>query len=231
MPVLRLSIVRGLAFVLGLSVTPFLHADNWQLDVEENGIKLYTKSGSNSPMKSYRAVTTIKATLSSLVGLLNDSSKFPEWMDKVLSVEKIRDISANESLVYQVIDAPWPAKDQDNILYSKWSQDPDTLVVTKKVLAEPQYLNEFDDRRRQQFYEAEWRLTPLKDGYVEVSYMAEINPGGEKVMEWMENMLAYDMPIKTMKNLRAKSLQSYSGVRVAYIKEPSRSELVMVTEE
>ena len=142
-------------------------------------------------------------------------------MHKTAEVEKIRDISETESLVYQVTDAPWPEKDQDNVLYSKWTQDSKTLIVTKKILSEPQHINEFKSRQRQQFFNAEWQLKPLADGQVEVSYTAEMHPGSKEVSSWMVSLLAYEMPIKTMQNLRNVSLSSYTQMQFAFVTEPT----------
>ncbi len=220
MPILQSRAIRCVVVLIVMSISSWGVAADWQLELDEDGVKHYTKKSSISPVKSFKTVTTIKASLSSLVALLNDSSQFPEWMHKTLEVEKIRDISSQESLVYQVIDAPWPAKDQDNVLYSKWSQDPSTLVVTKKIVSEPQYINEFKNRQRQQFFNAEWSLKPLAGGKVEIVYTAEIHPGVE-AREWMVELLAYEMPYKTMQNLRRVSLNGYRKARFAYVREPS----------
>lgn len=220
MPILHLQIIRSAVVLAALCMSSWAMAAEWQLELDEDGVKHYTKTSSQSPVKSFKTVTTLKASLSSLVALLNDSSQYPEWMHKTLEVEKIRDISSQESLVYQVVDAPWPAKDQDNVLYSKWSQDPSTLTVTKKIVSEPQYINEFKNRQRQQFFNAEWSLRPLDKGLVEVTYTAEVHPGVE-AREWMVELLAYEIPYKTMHNLRKISLNGYRKARFAYVQEPA----------
>ncbi|MDX1692781.1 MAG: SRPBCC family protein [Ketobacteraceae bacterium] len=221
---------RSLVAALVIAVSGTAVAADWQLEVDEGNIKLYTRQGDNSPMKSYRVTTDIKASLSTLVAFLDDEKHFPDWMDKVTEVEKIREINEKEKLVYQVIDAPWPAKDQDSVLYSKWSQDPETLTVTKTIMAEPMYMNTKDNRQRQKFYSAEWRLTPREKGVVQVVYTAEIDPGMGEVKAWMEEMLAYQMPFNTLRNLRKASLDKYQNQTVAFIKEPRRSEIAMAAE-
>ncbi|MCG8672926.1 MAG: START domain-containing protein [Pseudomonadales bacterium] len=222
-----LSGFRCIAAVCAFFVAASATASDWQLEVDQDNIKLFTRQGEASPMKTYKVETRIKATLSSLVAFLNDEKSFPKWMDKVAEVEKIRDINEQESLVYQVIDAPWPAKDQDNILYSKWTQDPNTLAVTKDITAEPMFMKEKSNRRRQSFYKASWTLIPEGNGMVKVEYSAEIDPGVGEVKEWMEKMLAFDMPFKTIRNFRRANLDNYAGNKFAFIQEPSRSELVM----
>jgi hypothetical protein len=206
--------------VLALSLMPAL-ASAWVLDHEENGVKLFTKQSEHSPIKSFKAVTQVRAKLSALVGLLNNESEFPKWMDKVSQSKTLRKISDNESLLYQVYSMPWPAKDHDAVLYSRWHQDPQTLVATRELIAEPQYLAQNKDRERYEGFSGKWQLTPLENGVVEVTYTAEIDPGTDRALSWLENMLAYEIPIRTMQNLQSMSLDQYAGYRVAYIQEPS----------
>ena len=195
-------------------------AGEWLLDVDKDGIQLYTKTTDDTGLKQVKVVTQVKASLSSLVSFLSDSSAFPEWMDKVAKVEKIKDISEKESLTYTVIDSPWPEKDRDSVLYSRWEQDPETLVVTKNILSEPQYVNETSGMIRANTFEAAWVLTPRKNGLVEVAYESEFDPGGN-AQGWLLEMFTYEMPFNTIKNLRATSLGSYENAKVAFIEEPA----------
>lgn len=195
-------------------------AESWKLELDEGGVKLYTSDSDHSPMKSYKVSTTVRGSLSSLVALLNDHTSQPKWMDKVLSVEKLQQMKDGENLFYTVFDAPWPAKDQDNVLYTKWHQDPATYEMVQTVMSEPEYLNESKGRQRQAFYKAEWRLLPTGNGNVHVTYQAEIDPGLKRIPDWMKNMFVYEMPVKTIQNMNALSLDRYTDVTYAYVKEP-----------
>ncbi len=202
-----------------LAVSSFAVAGDWLLDQDEDGIQLYTKTVAETEVKHVKVVTQVQASLSSLVSFLSDSSAFPEWMDKIGKVEKLKDISEKESITYTVIDSPWPEKDRDSVLYSRWEQDPETLVVTKKIMAESQYVNEKRSMIRTNNFEAAWVLTPRKDGMVEVAYESAFDPGGN-AQGWLLEMFTYEMPFNTIKNLRNTSLASHANAKVAFIKEP-----------
>lgn len=198
----------------------------WQLEVDEDGVQLYSSMSQTSPLKTVKVVSEVKASLSSLVSFLSDNSQFPAWMDHVSRSEKLKDISPQESLTYTVIDSPWPERDRDNVLYSKWEQDPKTLVVTKKILSEPQYVGEDENMIRVPMFQAEWKLVPKGQGLVEVVYTVDFNPGG-KVQGWLLEMFTYEMPFKTMKNLRTASLEQHAGSKFAFIKEPGDGGMAM----
>ncbi len=202
----------------------------WQLEIDEEGVQLYSSLSQGSPMKTVKVVSEVKASLSSLVSFLSDNNQFPAWMDMVSKSEKIKDISPQESLTYTVIDSPWPERDRDNVLYSKWEQDPKTLVVTKKVVSEPQYLSEDENMIRAPLFQAEWKLVPKGQGLVEVSYTVDFNPGG-KVQGWLLDMFTYDMPFKTMKNLHTATLEKHEGAKFAFIKEPVNDGMAMTSQQ
>ncbi|AUM12135.1 START domain-containing protein [Ketobacter alkanivorans] len=226
MPLQKMSSFRALVASSALLFSSVTLANDWQLDMDENGIQLYTKESQSSPLKQVKVVTNVKASLSSLVSFLSDHSAFPEWMDKVAKVEKLKDISEKESITYTVVDAPWPERDRDSVLYSRWEQNPETLVVTKKVFSEPQYLNKDSSMIRSPSFEAEWVLTPKSGGMVEVAYTSDYDPGGD-VQGWLLDMFTYEMPYNTIKNLKASALGKYEGAKFAFIKEPVGGKVAM----
>lgn len=222
--------VRAITASSLLLLSSWSVASDWQMEMEEGGIQLYSRHSDASQLKTVKVVSQVKASLSSLVSFLSDHDQFPAWMDKVSKVEKIRDISPQETLTYTVIDSPWPERDRDNVLYSKWEQDPQSLVVTKKIFAEPGYVGESSDMIRAPVFEGEWRLVPKAEGVVEVSYTVDFDPGG-KVQGWLLEMFTYEMPFKTMQNLRAAGLDQYQGAKFAFIKEPIKSGVAMTSQQ
>lgn len=217
---------KGIFKVIALSSAMLLSgaaiANDWQLDMDKDGIQLYTQTAADSANKQVKVVTTVNASLSSLVSFLSDHNAFPEWMDKVSKVEKLKDINEKESITYTVIDSPWPERDRDNVLYSRWEQDPKTLVVTKKIFSEPQYVKEDSSMIRTPAFEARWVLTPRKNGEVEVAYETSFDPGGD-AQGWLLEMFTYEMPYNTIKNLKASELAGHKNAKVAFIKEPGRA--------
>lgn len=230
MSLLKGRITRAIVASSALLLSSLAVAGDWQLEMDEEGVQLYSMESTTSPMKTVRVVSQVKASLSSLVSFLSDHNQFPAWMDKVAKAEKIKDISPQETITYTVIDSPWPERDRDNVIYSKWEQDPQTLVVTKKILSEPQYVSENADMIRMPFFEGEWKLVPKSNGLVEVSYTVDFNPGGN-VQGWVLEMFTYEMPFKTMQNLHTTALGRYEGAKFAFIKEPVNNGMAMTVQQ
>ncbi len=206
-------------------------ADNWKLELDEGGVKLYTRSSEHSAMKSCKVVTTLRGTLSSIVALLNDQKNFPTWMDKLVKAERLQSLKDNENLFYTVVDSPWPAKDQDNIIYTKWTQDPNTYEMVQTVISEPEYLSPAKGKQRQSYFRAEWRLLPVGDGNIHVTYTADVDPGTKTIPRWMSNMFVYEMPVKTLRNMASVPMGDYESASFAYVQEPVDTAIVMTSEE
>lgn len=223
------AISKSVLFALSLLVANLVVAADWQLQTERDDIRLYTRPASNSPLKSFKVVTRVQASLSSLVAFLNDQQAYPEWMDKIAEVDTLKNMKDKAFVHRQVVDTPWPEPDQDNILYSSWSQDSDTLVMTKKVISMPTYMQPVADIRRQKAYEAQWQLIPQTNGWVEVVYSAEIDPGMARVYPWMEKLLTEQMPFTTMQNFKRMNFGSYQGKSFAFVKEPTLTGNLSVT--
>ncbi len=223
------SLLRTAAASALLLLSAVASASDWQLEMDDSGVQLYSKVSEASQLKTVKVVSQVKSSLSGLVSFLSDYNQFPAWMDKVSKVEKIKDISPQESLTYTVIDSPWPERDRDNVLYSKWEQDPNTYVVTKKIFAEPGYVGETSEMIRAPVFEGEWKLVPKSNGMVEVSYTVDFDPGG-KVQGWLLEMFTYEMPFKTMQNLHVAALGKYESARFAFIKEPIKNGVAMTSQ-
>jgi hypothetical protein len=205
--------------------------DDWTLELDEGGVQLFTRASDNSEMKSCKVVTTLKGSLSSIVALLNDQKNFPNWMDKLVKAERLQALREDENLFYTVVDSPWPAKDQDNIIYTKWTQDPTTYEMVQTIMSEPEYLSPAKGKQRQSYFRAEWRLLPVGDGNVHVTYTADVDPGTKTIPRWMSNMFVYEMPVKTLRNMASVPMGDYEGASFAYVQEPVDTAIVMTSEE
>lgn len=183
----------------------------WRLDVDENGVKVYTRDTSESDVKAYKAVTQIKGTAEQLVGLLNDLEKMPEWVAGLSDVETLKKLGGSEELRYHVIKTPWPIPNQDAVVHTKWSRDGKSGAITQTLVGEPKYSAEKSGLLRQQHYRGSWTLKPMDNGMVEVSYMGEVHPGVKNVRPWMHRLMSYDRPYKTLRNLQSLDLAPYQN--------------------
>ena len=204
---------------IGLSANLAIAAEPqaWKLKRDRDGIQIFTRSVDGSKFKATRGVTRIKARLSSLVALVQDTEACAKWADLCETSEVFEQVSASELYVYTVNDAPWPVTDRDVLAHVVWSQDPNTRQVTMLARAVRDRIPKRKGLVRIMEAESKWMFTPEPNGMVLVETEAHIDPGGP-TPAWITNLMLVDSPFKTLANMRDLMAQGlYPDARFSYI--------------
>lgn len=212
-----------LLIVFFLGATSFcIPNDDWQLKKNEKGITVYTRNAENSVFKELKAIAYIKTSLSSIVGLLYDFEKYPEWVYKCGKSGTLKIISEKEVIHYQTVLAPWPADNRDFVVNIKAEQNEVTKVVTIKSYSMSTHIPVVPGYVRIKNINASWILTPHKDGTVEIVYQLLVDPAGN-IPAWIVNMAIVDGPFETMINIKERALkEEYQKAKIPFIKEPEK---------
>lgn len=90
----------------------------WTLEKEDGGIALYSRPVADSPFLAVKAIATIDAPAEKVAQLLGDGNGCSAWRAMCKSSEVLSAVSDSESLVYLVLDLPWPVSDRDLVVRS-----------------------------------------------------------------------------------------------------------------
>ncbi len=192
---------------------------NWELKVDKDGIKVYTKTMDNSPLKAVKTVCTLHTSLSTLAAVLLDVKGGMDWVYATKSITMLKQISATELIYHSEINVPWPANNRDFIVGITVVQDEKTRAVTVLGLNKPAYLPEKKDVVRIQQSYSRWQITPVQPGTVKIEYELRVDPGG-KVPVWLVNMFATRGPFETFKKLQEQVKKPvYSNQHFSFIKD------------
>lgn len=198
----------------------YIPNDDWQLKKNEQGVTVYTRDSENSAFKELKAVAYLKTSLSSIVGLLYDFEKYPEWVYKCGKSGTLKTISEKELIHYQTVIAPWPIDNRDFIVNIKIEQNEKTKVITIKSYAIGNYIPLVPNYVRIMKFNASWVLSPQKDGSVEIVYQLLIDPSGY-IPAWAVNMAVVDGPFETMNNIKERVFRKeYQKAKISFINEP-----------
>lgn len=176
-------------------------SSDWSQASESDGITLYTRDASDSPIKEIKAVMIVDGTLSGITKLIMDADTTPDWFFGVGESQVLKAISSQDAWVRNVIELPWPLDDRDVINQMKVSQDAATKRVTIELINQPDAIAPVDGVVRMAVAQGQWTLSPLADGKVEVMQVYKADPGG-KVPEWVLNMFVLEGPVATFKGMR-----------------------------
>lgn len=194
-------------FILVLSLIPMSYAFDtqeeyhWKLRKDDNGIKVYTSRVANSKFKAVKAHMRIKATIGSLVAIIQDAESCSKWADRCKESRVIETVSDNEYYLYAYNNIPFPARDRDILAHIRWFYSPDSGEVLMKGYAtsgrHPKTKAVRIENARTQ-----WRFIPQEDGYTLIENFAHADPNGP-IPPWLVNMMATDSPFNTLSNIKA----------------------------
>ncbi len=192
-PYLNLLLIFPLLF-------SFSTGSEWTLEKDTKGIKVFTRSKKDSPLKEFKAITQVNASLSEMVAYMKQVDNYINWFDAVTEVELLEQIGKDDFYVYINNSAPWPVKDRDNITRMQFVQD-DPGIVTVHVTGLPDYIPHHGKRVRVPYIEGFWQFKKINASTTEVTQQMHAAPGGA-IPNWLANMVVVDNPFNTLKALK-----------------------------
>jgi hypothetical protein len=205
---------------------PCAAASDWELRVDDRqaGIEVFSRINERG-YPEFRAVTKIRSTLGAFVAMFKDVDNMPNWVHRTRKVEKLKEVSEKEVYAYTVNVLPLPLYDRDAIVHTLVSQDSETLKVTVKGSAAPDYAPQDKRYVRMPVVESLWTFTPLGGGMVEVAFQGYGDPGGSlstAFLKWFVRLSVTEAPYDTLLHMRnAVTRPEYQSARYSFIREPA----------
>ncbi|BAV98087.1 hypothetical protein [Lysobacter enzymogenes] len=158
-------------------------SNQWQLELEKSGVKVYSLKSPGAYNKQYKAVMRGKYTLNQLVGGLIENSTEENCKQHIpgcLQVQVIRPWNSRtmSDTVLWKLQMPPPFAPRESVIRSQVSQDPKTLAVTVDVIAAPNAIARNPGAVRLTHMQNQWLYTPLGNGEVEIQFLQDIDMGG-----------------------------------------------------
>ena len=191
-----------------------VHAE-WELRKEEKGIRVYTRSVPGSQLRAFKGTVKIKASLASVLGVLDDTAACPEWVHRCKSGKVLERKSFTDVYTYKVTDMPFPTKDRDIVIHKVITQDPKSKAITIRNTAVPDFIPKTRNVRIEKS-EGSYLLTPLPDGTVEVTWEQFSDPAG-RIPRSLINSMIVNTPLLTLNRLRELAQTSkYQRAKLKY---------------
>jgi len=220
----KIKIITALSALILLLASTYAQAKwrdtelNWKLKRDRNGVQIYLSKVPGSKFRAVLSVMEIEATTTELAALVMDLDNCPNWASMCRSARIIERISALETYVHSVNNAPFPVRNRDMVARVMRSDATPERLAKKKGLVRVQHAS------------AEWYFIPVGNGKVRVENFAHVDPNG-KVPAWLTNLLIVESPYKTLINMRKLvSKGGYRDAKVAFIPQfdsHNNSELII----
>ena len=172
--------------------------DNWVLEIEKEGIRVYTQLNGSSPYKQIKVTTTINASVEEVMEILMTFSHYKTWMKDVTESHLINKDSSTY-YVFTLEDASWPMQDRYQV--SKINVEQSASASTVRFKSIPNYIEKRTDAIQIKQYEGYWALSSRPNRQCTLEYVLIQNPGGH-VPPWLANFNAVENPYNSVVNLR-----------------------------
>lgn len=202
-------------------VSPLLSAnslaDEWDRVYEADKLIVDRREYQGSDLQEIRGVTQLEASLNAIMALLKDADFNRHWVYRSGGATILEQSGYARAYVYGIVDAPWPMRDRDTVVRFDYEQESGTGNITITITNFPDFVSANDHYVRVPDFGGFWKLRPLGEGWVEVTYQVYGDPGG-LIPVWLANYAAAASVIGTLQNM-SSAVSNYEGARSAWVRE------------
>ncbi|MFJ3483031.1 START domain-containing protein [Pseudomonas sp. NPDC090202] len=195
-----MNILPGLCALLLTACCTSAIAEDWQLAKEEDGIKVYLTHSPDSQYQSFRGVARIKADVPTLTRLQENLTIGCTWLYTCADMRLVK-IDGDTIYVYLTTALPWPASPRDMVLQVQTEQL-DNGAIIRHLSAANGMEPPVPGMIRVEQLQGVWMMVPKGERDTEVTYQLKAEPAGY-IPPWLANRFVTDIPMKTLKVLRA----------------------------
>ena len=193
---LRLSFL----FLLSLLMNTGFSQYNWKLEKQKDGIIVYLSDIVGSNYKAVRVECTMTGTYAKLITLVSNVADFNKWIYNTKRTKLIERKSAFDFIYYTETYMPWLLSNRDLAIHVRIKTDSLPRFLIINGADEKTIVPEILGKVRVPHYKANWKVTMLSANTIHISYILEVNPGGN-ISAWMANSFADKGPFETFSNL------------------------------
>lgn len=177
------------------------YSQEWELEVDDDNIKIYTKEGESDNIKSYRAISQINHPAEDVYKVYIEFDNYFKWFEELEKLEIFStSFSDTQDVItyYSIISIPWPFKNRDmvtKLIIEK--PEKGKYILTSKPIAGK---DENDDYvRLNNFYQIT-ELIDNGDGTTKITLEGKYDAGGN-VPSWLINMFVVSGPTNAVENI------------------------------
>jgi len=165
-----------LCFVLLISYTNFVSAEDWKLVKNKKDISIYSLQKQHYKLKHFKALVTINKDADTILAALQDTENCKQWVYNCFSNKMVDMIDFRQRVYHTIIESPLWFKDRDFYLESDVIYNPLNKQFTVSFKSIPNYKKASKKIHRVKNIEMTWNLESISDNKTLVNYQVYIDP-------------------------------------------------------
>lgn len=201
--------VRLLVVLTLVSATGAAHAaPSWKWIARKQGIAVAERQVPGRGFPTFRGVGVVKASIFQVLGVLSDTRRHTQWMDRCVEARLLRKISEKEYIVYSRTDVPWPISDRDAVYHSRVHVDRKRLLVDIRFRAVSSPLKgKVKGVVRMTRLRGHYKLTARSLTSTLVDFQVDADPAGS-IPTWLAKAATKRLPLQTIIKLRKQVIKT-----------------------
>ncbi|SDK85014.1 hypothetical protein SAMN05421823_103714 [Catalinimonas alkaloidigena] len=184
----------------------------WELSKQEDSIRVYVHHPEKGA-RHFKAVMQIDAPQAALVALIRDSPRGPRWIDRMILLQDVKIVNAQEWYTYAELALPWPFQNRDVVTHNQLYEDTQERSLRIEMRGVADFLPEKENKVRMAHSEGTWKLRALDATHTEVTYRVKIQQNARfQVPPWVAVPLVSNSLWNTFRRMR-QELQDTTPTR------------------
>ena len=179
-----------------------LASPQWKWIARKEGIAVAERDVPGRGFPTFRGVGMVKASIFQVLGVLSDTPRHTQWMDRCIEARMLRKISEKEYIVYSRTDVPWPISDRDAVYHSRVHVDRKRSIVDIRFRAVTSPLKgKVKGVVRMTRLRGHYKLTARSLTTTLVDFQVDADPAGS-IPGWLARAATRRLPMQTIIKLR-----------------------------
>ncbi len=194
----------------------------WKKVEDKNGVKIYTRMTTVSPIKAFKGVADVKADFNTMIAFLADGNSYPSYVYLCNKAKILQQKDDSDLYLHSINKPPWPVKKRDTVSHTLWYYFPEKNMAYMDAIAVPKLIEKKKGHVRVPLVFIRVVVTDLKNGNVRISFEGVCEPGG-LIPDWVANFCIKQTPRATLRNIIEKRpFEKYKGKKVSFMKTTSK---------
>jgi hypothetical protein len=179
-------------------------AASWKISQEgevRGDVTTYVRDVSNSPVKAFKGIVEVEASVTSVLAVITAVDTLPEWIFQSQSAKRLSMEGREE--IYMRFNGIWPVSDRDVVLANTLIQHEETGSITLHSVNAEGVLGKQKGYVRIPALDNKFIITPMDNGWVRVQFETFMDLGGS-VPVWLTNLVSTKAPLETLEGLKAQ---------------------------